>query len=421
MRRAALLVLGLASWALAGDPGPLAPPTHAERRELTVIASVGTLPPGAPSQLLARLRRGDRTACQAPLVAEEGQARVELLVRGRLLPGTYALEVAPADGGAALLSAPLAIGTPAEATAAEARHRAWLVAAAGSLRGLSAALERRGRFHHAPASTATPTSAAAHADRLELFLAESLRPGLRAAWLDLSTFRRRIVLAPAPEAGDALRALLPLLEARAAAWEGTLADLRSGRPRPLAADPALEQAIRALVAALWPGEDPGPRLAAWGAGALGEPAPRPGLGLSSGGRHADPLGWRLELPPGFAVEEQVRPDERLRLVGPGCKVVVSVSELPDARDPAALAAALETQNWESFTSYKRLGSEPLPEGGLRIELEADFRGLPSRVVQRSLFPPGGGRAISLLVAWPPDAPAPACLAALEAGFGLGGP
>ena len=433
MRRAALplllgpLLLGpllLALPALGSEPGPLAPPSHVERRGLTAIVSSGQLPAGHEAvRLVARLRRGERTACETPLAPSQGAVQIELLVRGRLLPGEYALEVAGA-GDEVLLSAPLTVGSPAEQRAAASRHEAWLRGAAGALRDLAAALERRGAYHLALGAE-SPESAQRHAGRLGRFLSESWYPALRTAWLDLSTFERRVVLPPAPAALARLQEVHRRLGERARAWEASRTELTGGQARPPAEDAALKSAAAALLQEVWPAEDEAARserLASWGPGPLATPPPPVDPALAQGGTYRDPaLGWRLELPAGFSASAPVRPDERLTLEGDGCKVVVTVSELPEARDAAAQRAAVEALAWETFTSYKRLAGEALgPDGttGLRLELTAEFTGSPAQVIQRSLF--ARGRVINLLVARPPDTPTPEWLAALEAGFALEG-
>lgn len=422
----AALLLAASSLPLvaAAEPGPLSPPAHSERRGLTAIVSSGRLPAGQDAAgLVARLRRDGRTACETPVMARDGALEIELLLRGRLLAGRYALEVA--RGEEVLLQAPLVVGSQAEQAAVLTRHRAWLHGAAGALRDLAAALERRGVYHLRRAERDPQPNV----NRLSAFLSEAWYPALRTAWLDLTTFQRRVVLAPEPDALEQLLAVHARLADRARAWEGAVTALRSGRLEVPPPDPALRAAAERLAALAWPddGADArAARLRGWEAGPLGEPPPEWDPALAQGGTWRDPaLGWRLELPPGFVGQPTVRPDERLLLDGRGGRAVVTVSELPDARDATALAAAVEALAWESYTSYKRLAGAPLPaEGGAsqplgsRLEFTAEFARSPTHVVQRTLFAREGGRAINLLVSWPIDAPAPDWLEALEQGFAL---
>lgn len=429
MNRLALL-LAFAAPALAA-PGSLAPPEVQERRGATVITSSGELPPGATGPLVARLRRGERTACETPLsvgdgglgpqAATAGRVEVELLVSGRLLPGRYRLEVAPAAGGEALLATELAVGDEAAVRAAEASQAAWLSAAAGTLRDLTAVLEQYGRFRAALAAGADRDGAFAQAEQLRLWLEEVWRPAVRVAAMDLLTARRRVVLPPRPAAFEALGALLAAIQARGQAWES---GVTGGKVIAPADSPELEARAGALLRELGHA-DVEARLASWRAGPLGQPAPLPPPGLAQGGTWEDPLGWRLEVPAGFQPEPQAVPGDRLTLTRPGCTVIVRVRELPDARDAAALTRAVETINWETLRGYKPVATTPLPDGrGVRIELTTDFAplgqvGRPGRMVQVSLFPPGGGRSISLAVGWlPEEAPPPPELAQLEAGFSL---
>lgn len=426
VRALATVLLAASSLQLvaAAEPGPLSPPAHSERRGLTAIVSSGRLPAGQDAAgLVARLRRDGRTACETPVAARDGALEVELLLRGRLLAGRYALEVV--RGEEVLLQAPLVVGSEAEQAAVLTRHRAWLHGAAGALRDLAAALERRGVYHLRRGELDPQRNVS----RLSAFLNDSWYPALRTAWLDLTTFQRRVVLAPEPEALEQLLAVHARLGERARAWDDAVTALRSGRVEPPPPDPALRAAAERLLATAWPADDAdarAERLRDWEAGPLGEPPADWDPALAQGGTwHDQALGWRLELPAGFQGQPTVRPDERLLLDGTGGRAVVTVSELPDARDAAALTAAVEALAWESFTSYKRLEGRPLTSAGtagpvgLRLEFTAEFAGSPTHVVQRTLFAPtatGAGRVINLLVSWPLAAAPPAWLDALEAGF-----
>lgn len=419
-RRTALGLAGLLLLALPALADGLEEAKLTRSRGLTAITAHGALAAPPAGALVARLRRDDRVALEAPVELRDGRVQVELLTAQLLLAGRYVVEVGP-PGAPALLSAPLAVGTDEEAAAAATRLDGWYRAARGTLRDLAAALDRRGRFHLAQLQAlAAPEEKELHRARFGEFL-DAWSAGLRAARMDLATFERRLLLPCRPAAAEALRDVVAALDARALAWKEALA--RPGAAAP--SDAALRAAAGALLAAL--GLDAA-TLADWQAGPLAAPPPGSPAGTgvvaaAQGGVYADPAGFRLPLPPGFeALPADQRPEERviLRLPDPAggdaARLLVQVQPLPDATTGEALAAAVEVSAWETFLSYKRLSSAP-EAGGVRIEFEAvePRGGAKVRVIQWSRWTAKGGQVVHALLVRPAGAPAPAQVEQLVAG------
>ncbi len=402
-----------------------------QRAGLTTVSLEGPLP-GAPGPVEGRLVAVDAPAEEPgrpparPLVARglrdaQGRCRLQLRTARLLLPGRYAVEV---EGARVAFR----LGSPEEERAARERMLAWYRGAAGTLRDLAAALERRGAFHLAAIERARARldgeeRRVAVATQRAAFSVEFLAAwskALRIARMDLATYRRRVVFPPLPEVGRDLAALPPLLATRAEAW--TAAVERSGAAAPGPAAAVLTIARR-LLAAL--GEDPA-RLADWQAGDLASPPPPPPQGQ---GAYRDPVGFGLTLPEGARALPATSPADRLTLIVGNGRAVVRVQDLPDSAQPAELTRRLEVAAWEGWESYERLSGEPLGAGGasgLRLEFRARLPRYGERtaqyetahVVQRSLFPAAGRRAVSLLLLWPEGEEPAADLLALEGSFAL---
>ncbi len=412
MRRHLFPLLGLvllAPLAAAHEPGPLERVEVRRSRGLLVVTA-GAKAVAPSTKLVARLRSGDRTALETPVVVTDGALEVELLTTRALLPGTYLLEVGE-PGQKPALAAEVVVGDAAEAKASAARMDAWYLAAAVALRDLSTSLERRGAYHFAQVKV----NGDLHRARFESFL-EGWSAALRAARMDLAGLERRLLLPPRPEVKDALLALVATLEARAEAWTSGL----HSRGQPPEPDGLLKPAGVLIAAIAAHAEDEGAvrrRLDEWGAGPLchppaGSPAGAGAYDVAKAGVYTDlEASFRIELPAGWkALEADRKPEERLRLTSPDEQVslVVEVQPLPDALGPEVLEAAVQTFAWEGYLSYKRLESAPIVEDGVhvgvRITFEADVAtGDRTRVhvVQTSRWPsapsPGKGRIYHALV------------------------
>ncbi len=417
------LALALAAPALAQDGRAEVRAELVRRAGLTTVTLEGRLPAGAAGAVTGRLTRPDAPAAEpvglelSGAVEADGRYTIRLRTARLLLPGAYLLE----------LTAPRAtqlavrLGTPEETAAAEARLLAWYRNAARALRDLSAALERRGRFHAALAR-ADEEGGAAQRRAFTLEFLSGWQLGLRRARMDLATYRRRVTLPPRAAAGDDLGALPALLAGRAEAW--TAAVERGEAPLGPPAE-VLAVAKRLLERLGRSPAEASAGLADWQANDLAEPPPS----ATPGGRHEDPLGFALAIPAEAEVLPARAPADRLTLALAGARAVVRVQDFPDDVTPDALARRLEVGAWESWEEYKRLASERLGEAGergLRLELTARLpafgertaRYETARVVQRALFVPGGRRVVSLLLLWPEDAAPPPALSALEGSFEL---
>ena len=391
-----------------------------QRRGLQLIQGRGAAPSqGGP--LVARIRLGNRTALSAPVRIADGKVEIEVLTSRLLLPGRYALEVAPvAEDSEPVLSGELQVGSAEEARASRARQQAWLERAASTLRWLSSHLDRRGAFT-AAWITQDPEAAVQALEHFQSWL-EQWRATLRTARMDLATYEQRVLLPANPEAGEAMRALFPLLEARLTAWTLLFQATAEQRPGTAPSLGELEGAVGPILASL--GRDAS-RIQHWTGGPLGELPPVTSV-LSAKGGYVSPLGFRFQAPDGYTVVRPTSgvPRDRLVFRGDGVWGVVQVSEFPDANTADVLSKETEVMNWESFLGYKRLKSERT-QSGLRIEFEARFGKLDGskaldrvRIVQKVLFPKEGGRVMALLVVRGQDVKAPASLAKLEAGFEL---
>lgn len=363
-----------------------------ERRGRQVVHARGRLPDGASDDLVGRLRRGERTALETPLRRSGGAFEVELVPSGRLLPGEYRVEVGPL-GGAALAAGALVVGDAAAAAAAAELLDAWRRRTVSSVRRLAGLLERNGAYARALARR-RPSAARTAGEGFAAFL-DGWRTGLRNARMDVLTFRNRLVLAPAAAASDLddLEAVCRNLDERARAWEAAIVDGTGEPPGP--AD-ALEEAARRLEAAC--GREP-PEIDAWRAGPAATPPPWPDEVELEDGVFRSRLGFRIRVPEGFALQEPPpTPTDRLRMVGGGAIVGVSVYEFPSSRTVEDLVDAVEVLNREQFLGYRRFASQRLPDGaGLVLGFEANLaqpgaRPVPVIVQQRVLFPPGGRRA-----------------------------
>lgn len=416
----AVLFASLAGPALAAD-ARLDPPEVKRTRGLLAIAARGAL--GAPTSapLVARLRRDDATALEVAVAPDAtGAFSVDLLTPRLLLPDHYVLEVGP-KGGAPLVTRAFQSGTDAEIAAGHARLDAWYRGAHATLRDLAVALERRGHFHRALLAQDPPM----HLERFDRAM-DGWTVSLRAARMDLAVWERRLLLPRRPEAGAALLAMVRLLEARVALWQGALTT-RGPAPN----DGALKAAAATLVAALGLSPD---ALETWAAGPLATPAAGEkaleGLPFVDGfAAFEDAIGgFRLDVPEGLTPQPaDKRPTERLLLLQGPLNLVVQVQDLPDLQAPAAIADMIATGAWEQYLSYKRLSTERLLDAsgavtGVRLELLADVQGTDEevrsvRVTQVSRWPTTGRRVVHLQVVTQPDAPPPPWLERVVASFG----
>ena len=380
------------------------------RRGVRVVGCEVDAPGGSVQG--ARLRRGE--AVQAAQAVEQGErVRVEWVSARVLLPGRYEVEVLGA-GGEVLARRGLQVGSVAEGEAAEARVRTWWVNATRTLRGLSAALERRGAYHRA---LALGESEGVEDQRRRFFeFLEGWRVDLRVARMDLATFQRRAALPPLGELVSEVVGVCGALEARARVWSEAVEAAARGEdraPPPLALGP-----VRAVLERL--GSAPEGAVH-WEGGPLAAPPLSLVETLDDDGVFHSPLGVRLEVPDGFHAEvARTNPQERLRLVGDGVTVVLTFQVFPDVEEADALCDALEVGAWETWRSYKRLGSERL-EAGLRWEFLAeldDARRVDDpevHVVQRSIFA-SGGRVASLVIARAAGTELPGGVETLESSF-----
>lgn len=428
-RAAVLIAFALASLAapaIAAD-ARLDPPEVRRSRGLLAIAARGTLGAAARAPLVARLRRDDATALEVAVAPDAtGAFSIDLLTPRLLLPDRYVLEVGPASGQA-LVTCAFQVGSDEEVAAGHARLDAWYRGAHGMLRDLAVALERRGHYHRALLAQDAPL----HLARFEAAV-DGWTAALRAARMDLAVWERRLLLPRRPEVGAALLDVVRVLEARADRWHAALST--RGAPPP---DDDLQAAAATLVLALGLERD---ALEAWRPGRLvTPPAAQPGKaagtaaldGLQFVGGFAalsDPVGgFHLDVPEGLSAQDaDQKPTERLVLDGGAVKLVVQVQDLPDLRDPLAIAAMVETGAWEQYLSYKRLSTERLKDGagvvtGVRIELlaEVEQTGQFVRVTHVSRWPAGGREVVHLQVVRPPLGEAPAWLTRVVASFGAG--
>ncbi|MGE0708327.1 MAG: hypothetical protein AB7N76_18335 [Planctomycetota bacterium] len=392
--RAALLactvLLALAGPAAAADE--VVSLSHVQQRAFSLYSLSAPLPPAAARAREAWLCRdpaGPRLALGCELA--DGRVRARLRTARILSPGRYRVALCAAGQAQPLAVLEVQLGTPAEAAAAEARLDGWYRGALRTFRELTATLERRGRYHSALALGGQGGHEGAYAND---FLERSWTPALLGARMDLLTFRRRMLLPPRPELLDALEALAAALVAQRDAWSAAILE-RKGQGAPLEQDlaPKVEAVLKAGAAL-------GPEPADWAPGPLAElpRAPVPGETFRS-----QALGFELAIPAGAEVRRPNDPVDRVVLAVAGSTVIVQVRELPDDRDAAALIQRLEVGAWEGWDSYVRLRSAPLPDGaGLVLDFKARLLDRATKhatvalVHQRTLFPPGGRRVVSLL-------------------------
>jgi hypothetical protein len=440
---ALLLVITAPSARAADLAGTLDPPSVTRARGLTTIGVHGKLAAATDRPFVVRLRRAtpgpldeDRVALESPPKLEpDGLAfSAALATPGLLAAGSYTLEVAPAgDAARSSFAAPLAIGTAEEAAAAERRLVAWYRGAYGTFRDLATGLERRGLYHLA---LLRRTKDEVHRRR---FLAPGQfltgwRASLLAARMDLATWERRVVLPSHAQVGKVLLRLVALLEARAKAWDDALTspDVAVDAATKTALDAAAAE-LRAAMVALG-AETEAALLAEWDVGPLAEPPPGSPAGTEalkgvafSGGwgvLRDEALGFTLEVPEvaGVAAADQSPNDrvildvpKRTETTTPAFRVIVQVRDYPGHADDE-LAAALEVNAWEGYSSYERTGGRALSAAdggpGLRLELDASFiqraddaTGTAGssgwiRVVQRSLWrrlPGGVPRVVTVVI------------------------
>lgn len=414
--RLATLLLLFAAPALA--QGELAAPEVTRSRGLLAISARGTVKASGP--LVARVRRGDRTALEVPVTPDaSGAFAVDLLTPKLLLADRYVLEVG-APGGAALVSRELQVGTDEEVKAARARVGAWYRGAYSTLRDLSANLEQRGAFHRALAEQDPDL----HQARFEAAL-DAWWAGLRAARMDLATWQRRLLLPWKPEVGAALGREIDVLAKRADRWRAVVKAQGTIEAPDLLT--AMELIATLELSSGWHGGET--VLDTWRGGDLGTPpagapagtAALDGVRFEGGfGRLVDPVGFAFDVPEGAtALPADQKPSERLLLDAPGgARLVVQVQDLPDATDEAAVRAAVETGAWEQYLSYKRLSTTGV-ESGVRIEFRAQVEqtGQTVHVVQVSRRAKRPGRVLHLLIVRPPEQAPPAWLERVASSFG----
>lgn len=415
-----LWVLLAASVCSVVQAQPAAPPriafddvTVTRLRGITSIRLRGSLSAAITGQapLQARLTRGEAVAMTAPVEVEDGQGRIRFRTARLLLDGRYTVELVAK--GATACTALVQVGADAEVVAARARLMRWYQSAAGTLRQLTATLERRGRFHLALTQAKVRTG---HEQAFNKEFLPDWNRALRVAAMDLATYRRRLLLPYRPELGQALRALLPLLQARRDAWQTAIVGetKRGVDPGP---NERLEGQAEALLKLLG---RPAGELNQWRAGILGEPPslPKPGA-------HTDKIGFSITIPDGAQVLPPVNPVDRLTFRFEKATVIVRVVERPDERTPKELREAVELGAWERWDSFKLLTSKARGDQGVRLEYTARLRtrdrtaaraGATARVIQVTRFAKASGRTLSLILVRAEGRPLPKALAALEAAW-----
>jgi hypothetical protein len=393
--RSTLFVLTLL---LAGPAYAQAQPTFkaqsVRKRAFTHHTFSGLLPPEARGikGLSAFLSRGgaDRLGPLELEVKKGARAEVRLTTAKLLPPASYVLTFESGDtqhGTAKVL-----VGSAADVQSSSGRLDAWYRGALSTFRDLCASLERRGAFHAALA----PAKPKGHLYEFqEDFLVRSWEPALVGARMDLSIFRRRLLLPPRPGLLAGLEKLAQILTARRTEWRACVVD-RGGKNPP---DPkVLKKGVLSVLEAA--GKLPASPESAWAAGALAKVPVAPQAGQT----FKSPLGFQLNIPANAEVITTINPIERVCFRLKGTLVRVHVRDLPDDATPKALIRRLELGARESWDSYKRLASSgPLPNGaGLLLDFRARFlnrRTKTSRtrlIHQRTLFPAGGRRTLTLL-------------------------
>jgi hypothetical protein len=380
------------------------------RRRYLWIGADGTVSSVASGDALkVRVTRGEARALEETAVCgPNGALHLEIRSKGRLLPDDYGLEVLRGDEVVARTT--LHVGKPEEAGPARESLAAWLKGARGTLRDLSALLERRAAFHRArlldeahasggpPGRLLVDAQSGAWQQALDRF---ELR--YRTARMDFAVYEKEILLSPFPEAKKALSDVFAALLVRRDELKTSVEEALAGRDKNPGAAPAVLEGARASAKALGLDADDSDT---WGAGPLAVPEP----GHVENGRFASALGVTVEVPGGFTeVERRLKsednPEDRVLLAHTrGARVALHVRELPDGIPGSDLGHAVEMLAWEEWgnSAFKRETGKG-DASSYTVTGSVVFAGAPGRLLLVDRVADGGKRIFELRVTCPVDA------------------